>query len=118
MKNLAPTILRQRLLIEGFYDIKVNGNIIKKYFKKITQSLKLRTYGQPIIHSPSGIGKEINQGYDAFVPLIDSGIYIGIWANAKFLSLVIYTCKSFNEKQAIKVTRDFFKMTKIVSKPF
>jgi len=33
---------------------------------------------------PRGIGKETNEGYDAFVPLIDSGIYIGVWVNKQF----------------------------------
>ena len=60
--------------------------------------MKLRTYGPPIIHSPEGVGKDRNQGYDAFVPLIDSGIAAYIWANEKFLSIVIYTCKKFDPK--------------------
>ena len=29
MKNLAPKIMRKRLLVEGFYDIKVNQTTIK-----------------------------------------------------------------------------------------
>ncbi len=118
MKNLAPHILRQRLLIEGFYTIDVNKKVIEQFFERITDSLSLRAYGKPIVHSPSGIGKEINQGFDAFVPLIDSGIYLGVWANAKFLSSVIYTCKKFDEKEAVNVTKKFFKMKKIVSKSF
>ena len=71
MKDLAPHITRQRLLIEGFYKIEVDESVIKEYYKNITSALDLRTYAEPIIHSPSGVGKEINQGYDAFVPLID-----------------------------------------------
>lgn len=118
MKNLAPNITRQRLLIEGLYTIKVDRNTIIKYYNKITKSLKLRTYGKPIIHSPSGTGKEINQGYDAFVPLIDSGIYLGAWTNAKFLSIVIYTCKKFDEKKAVKTTKQFFKIKEIAFKSF
>ena len=66
-------------------------------------------YGKPIIFSPGGIGKEENQGYDAFVPLIDSGISIYVWSSARFLSAVIYTCKGFDEKTAMKVTKKFFK---------
>ena len=118
MKNIAPNIFRQRLLIEGFYKIKVNEKTIKNYFETITKALKLRMYGKPIIFSPRGIGKKENQGYDAFVPLIDSGISIYIWSNAKFFSGVIYTCKGFSEKTAISVTRKFFKIKKIVAKSF
>ncbi|MBI4153710.1 hypothetical protein HY501_00075, partial [Candidatus Woesearchaeota archaeon] len=79
MKNLAPGVFRQRLLIEGYFTIKVTRKTIDQYFKAITKALNLKTYGKPIIFSPAGIGKKGNQGYDAFVPLIDSGISIYIW---------------------------------------
>lgn len=118
MRNLAPNIFRQRLLIEGFYKIAVDNKVIENCFKEITKKLKLRMYGKPIIFSPGGIGKEENQGYDAFVPLIDSGISIYVWSNARFLSAVIYTCKGFDEKTAIKVTKKFFKIDKIEAKSF
>lgn len=70
MRNLAPKLTRQRLLVEGFFTINVDKSTIKNYFKKITKALKLKMYGSPIIFSPGGIGKKQNQGYDAFVPLI------------------------------------------------
>jgi len=106
------------LLIEGFYTVGVDRESIEKYFQTITHALKLRTYGKPIIFSPDGIGKKINQGYYAFVPLIDSGISVYIWGNEKFFSGIIYTCKGFDEKKAIAVTKKFFKMSKIVSQSF
>ena len=113
MKGLAPDITRQRLLIEGFYSIKASKKVIEGYFLEITKALNLRMYGKPIIFSPGGEGKEENQGYDAFVPLIDSGISLYVWSNAKFISLIIYTCKSFDEKEAVKVTKEFCKIKTI-----
>jgi S-adenosylmethionine/arginine decarboxylase-like enzyme len=118
MKNLAPSITRQRLLIEGFYKTDADKSVIMDYFNKITKALNLRMYGEPIIFSPGGEGKEENQGYDAFVPLIDSGISVYVWSNAKFLSLIIYTCKSFDENKAVEVTKDFWKMDEIESQSF
>ena len=118
MKNLAPNITRQRLLIEGFYNIDVDKAIIEDFFRTITSSLNLKAYGSPTIFSPGGEGKEINQGYDAFIPLIDSGISLYIWGNAKFVSLVIYTCKSFDEERALKTTKEFFKIKEIASESF
>lgn len=118
MKNLAPEITRQRLLIEGFYNLNVDKSIIERYFQRITEALNLRMYGKPIIFSPKGEGKEVNRGYDAFVPLIDSGVSLYIWSNAKFLSLILYTCKNFDEKKAIEVTKEFFKINKIESFSF
>lgn len=118
MKDLVPNIIRQRLIIEGFYSIEVNKKRIEEYFKKITQELNLKMYGDPIIFSPGGEGKEINQGYDAFVPLIDSGISVYVWVNAKFLSIIVYTCKSFDEEKAIQVTKEFFKANETESESF
>ena len=118
MKDLAPHIYRQRLLIEGFYGIAANEKVIKRYFAHIVKVLKLRVYGDPVIHVTSGVGKESNQGYDAFVPLIDSGIYVGVWANHTFLSTIIYTCKKFDEKKALLSTKKFWKIMKAESKSF
>jgi S-adenosylmethionine decarboxylase len=113
MKNLAPHITRQRLLIEGFYSINVDKKIINNYFYDFTKSLNLRMYGEPIIFSPGGEGREENQGYDAFVPLIDSGISVYIWENSSFLSIIVYTCKHFDENKAVEFTKEFFKINEI-----
>jgi len=118
MKNLAPNIIRQRLLIEGFYTININEEIIENYFKEITESLNLKMYGEPTIFSTSGKGKETNQGYDAFVPLVDSGISVYIWVNFKFFSIIIYTCNKFDEKKAIESTKEFFKSDQLESLTF
>ncbi len=118
MKNLAPDIFRKRMLLEGFFSIEVNEVTLVDFFHFITQELHLRTYGDPTVHATGGLGKESNQGYDAFVPLIDSGIYIGVWSKQKFLSLVIYTCKEFDETTAKSKTIDFFKMSGAESKLF
>lgn len=118
MKDLAPGITRQRLVIEGFFQIKVSRKTILQFFKKITTELNLRTYGKPTIHATGAEGKKINQGFDAFVPLIDSGIALYVWGNAKFFSVVIYTCKKFSNKRAIAVTKRFFKAKKIAFQEF
>lgn len=115
---IAPEIFRKRFLIEGYFTIDVNDKTPIEFFKFLTGSLSLKTYGDPIVHTTGGIGKEENQGYDAFVPLIDSGIYLAIWSNKKFFSLIIYTCKEFDESQALTYTKDFFKATESEHKLF
>jgi S-adenosylmethionine decarboxylase len=119
MRKLAPNITRQRFLIEGFYKVSdVNENVIKDFFSDITDKLNLRIYGQPTIFSPGGEGKKENQGYDAFVPLIDSGISLYVWTNEKFLSVVIYTCKCFNDEVALEFTKEFWELIEFESKSF
>ncbi|MER5549589.1 S-adenosylmethionine decarboxylase [Streptomyces sp. NPDC002589] len=118
MEDLAPDILRQRLLIEGYFTIDVDEAVITRYFDEITSSLSLRVYGAPTIFAPGGEGREENQGYDAFVPLIDSGISLYVWSKPRFLSVIIFTCKSFDADAAWQFTQDFFQMTKVAEQSF
>lgn len=118
MKKIAEDIFRQRLLIEGYFQISVDKQVITNYFTEICKSLNLKMYGDPIIFSPAGMGKEENQGYDAFVPLIDSGISLYVWSNKKFVSLIIYTCKGFDSQRAVEFTKEFFKIDEVVSEGF
>jgi hypothetical protein len=119
MRNtIAPDIFRKRLLIEGYFAIDVSEPTLKDFFNHITNGLSLNTYGEAIVHATSGAGKDVNQGYDAFIPLIDSGIYLAVWSNQKFLSLIIYTCKEFDEERAVLLTTEYFSLTQSVHQLF
>lgn len=108
LTTIASDIFRKRLLIEGYYQVDVTAETLRSYFDKLTGDLALKTYGEPIIHRTSGEGQEINEGFDAFVPLVASGIYIAVWVNARFLSTIVYTCADFDEDEATLLIRDFF----------
>jgi hypothetical protein len=103
MEKLAPHITRQRFLIEGFFSISIDRDSVKNYLMDVAKHLELRTYGEPTIYSPEGMGKDENQGYDAFIPLIDSGISLYVWTKEKFMSVVFYTCKNFSEDRALLI---------------
>ena len=110
IKDLAPHITRQRMVIEGFFTITMNEENVKQALLGLAAALELRTYGDPIVFSPAGMGKEENAGYDAFVPLIDSGISGYFWTKDKFFSVVLYTCKSFDTKKAEEFLRKFLEV--------
>ncbi len=118
MRNLAPHIFRQRLLMEGFYTTDVTRERIGAYLQGVAGHLGLKAYGEPTIHSPAGLGKAENQGFDAFLPLIDSGITAYVWSTAKFFSVVLYTCKGFDEAVAVRCTREFFGAGEVESLSF
>ncbi|WP_416307237.1 S-adenosylmethionine decarboxylase [Neptunicella sp. SCSIO 80796] len=118
MKDLAPQITRQRLLIEGLYTKDITEQLVEKYLLNLASHLNLRTYSKPIIHSPQGTGKDDNQGFDAFLPLIDSGISLYVWSASKFFAVVLFTCKQFDNEAAINYTQDFFEVTEWVSEAF
>ena len=108
MKDLAPQITRQRLLVEGFYTIDVDRDAVDRYLHGVAAHLGLRAYGEATIFSPGGEGKAENQGFDAFLPLIDSGISLYVWSSARFFSAILYTCKRFDERSAVAFTCEFF----------
>ncbi|MCI0458994.1 MAG: hypothetical protein L0Z62_18710 [Gemmataceae bacterium] len=112
MRHLAPEIFRKRLLIEGYFTRPtLDAAAIRDYFTTVTGRLGLRTYGEPMVHQTSGQGKATNEGYDAFVPLIDSGIYVCVWSVRRFASVILYTCAEFDDGVATEVTRQFFELT-------
>jgi len=110
--NMAPAIVRQRLLIEGYWSADVDEPFIYQLLLDLPAHLGLRTYGEPAVYAPdSGMGREANAGWDAFVPLIDSGISAYFWAKPKFFSIVVYTCKKFDADAAVDFVRDSLGVT-------
>lgn len=110
-QRLAPEVFRQRLLIEGYFGTSIDAKALRTFLLGLAERLELRTYGEPVIFSPaSGMGREENAGFDAFVPLIDSGISAYVWSKARFASVVIYTCKGFETAEAEAYCRGQLKL--------
>ena len=118
MKDLAPGITRQRLLIEGKFTADIEEAKIAAYLSGIAEHLDLRTYGDATIHATGDEGSVENAGYDAFIPLIDSGISLYVWSEQKFFAVLLFTCKRFSEDDAIAYTRDFFEAAEVVHRSF
>jgi hypothetical protein len=118
LTTIAPEIFRKRLLVEGYFQTEVTEESLRGYFSRITSDLGLRTYGDPIIHRTGSAGKDINEGFDGFVPLIDSGIYIGVWVNPRFLSTIIYTCGEFDADKAVSLVAEIFRLSEFESAIF
>lgn len=108
MEDLAPHIYRQRLLMEAVYSLEPDELKVRDYLLGLAGELGLRVYGDPLVHSPAGQGKAANQGYDAFVPLVDSGISAYVWSAARLLSVLVYSCKRFEPERALAYTRQYW----------
>ena len=105
MRNLAPEIYRQRLLVEGRYGADLDQAAVGGFLPELARACGLTPYGQPLVHSPGGQGREINQGFDAFLPLVDSGIAAYFWSGPRFFSVVIYSCAPFPPQAALDFCR-------------
>jgi S-adenosylmethionine decarboxylase len=118
MRDLAPDITRQRLLIEGRYERELDAEAVAAYLVELASHLGLRTYGQPIVHAPGGAGKDENQGFDAFIPLIDSGISLYVWTSQRFFAAVLFTCRQFEVDAALAFTRTWLRAAQLEHRSF
>jgi hypothetical protein len=118
MRDLAPDILRQRLLVEGFFTVPLGEEAVAGYLTGIAAHLGLKAYGPPQVHSPAGLGTAQNAGFDAFMPLIDSGICLYVWSARSFFTAVLFTCKRFEVQSALAFTRGYFGSAELEHREF
>ena len=108
MRDLAPGIVRQRLLVEALFTVDVDEQFVDLFLHGLADHLGLRTYAEATIVSPGGSGRAENEGFDAFLPLIDSGISLYVWTASRFLACVLFTCKTFDADEAIAFIDETF----------
>lgn len=106
------------MLIEGIYERPVDEATVLEYFQRLLKGLGMTAAGEPVVNSSLGKGKKENQGIEAFIPLIESGVALYTWESSRFLSLIIYTCKAYDNDTAISITQDFFELSELQFKPF
>ena len=104
MKDLAPDILRQRMVVEGTLKQSFGPLEMIGYCTGVTDVLDMTPVSTPIC------SHDEKYGWCAYMHWKESGIHIYSWESRKppFFSIDIYTCKSFEEESVIKFTKDFF----------
>ncbi len=115
MKDLAPQIHRQRLVIEGYPKSAENltAEKIKEYLRKLSDVTEMITLIDPITHRSDLYGEA------AWIHWETSGAHFYAWEKPLlFFSVDIYTCKAFDPKKAVEFTESFFDSTEIVYKEF
>ena len=111
MRDLAPNIFRQRLIIEGKTENPLLKNHIEDYLSELSRVLKMNMLGKPVTH------KSPKYGWAGWVHWEDSGSHLYVWDDPfNFFSVDIYTCRKFSAKTATEFTKNFFGVNKIVYK--
>lgn len=112
-KDLAPTIHRQRLVIEGYPGFIITDEHIKDYLTKLSDVLKMKTLITPVTHRSDKFG------WAGWIHWETSGSHFYSWDQPiSFFSVDIYTCKAFSPVDATEFTQDYFKTKEIVFKEF
>jgi S-adenosylmethionine decarboxylase len=113
MKDLAPTIYRQRAVIEGYPSRIITNSEIKDYLSKLSKVLDMTTVLEPITHRSDKYGEA------GWIHWETSGAHFYAWeVPMLFFSVDIYTCKEFNIEDAVDFTREYFDTKEIVFKEF
>jgi len=112
-EDLAPQILRQRLVIEGYPARPISDAAIKSYLSELSDFIGMRTLIEPVTH------RSDLYGWAGWIHWETSGAHFYAWEQPLlFFSVDIYTCKAFSVRAALDFTRDYFSASRLSYKSF
>jgi len=97
MIDLAPDVYRQRVIIEGTLDEKLEPEKMKELLSKMCDSLDMVKLTDPVVNHCEEFGICAHMHWKT------SGIHMYTWDNRDpiFFSIDIYTCKKFDVFDAL-----------------
>ena len=111
MKNLAPKLTRQRLIIEGTTDKIVEPKQIKSYLLELAKVTDMEVLEKPVAYTAH------EMGYGGWIHWKTSGAHFYSYpTNPPLFTVDTYTCKPFSVKKAVDFTKKYFNVIEIVFK--
>jgi len=105
-KDLAPNIVRRRLVIEGVTTESLPVDQITKYMIDLSTVMNMTIVSQPTTNYDE------DYGFSAYMCWKESGMHVYTWTKTddrpNFFSIDIYTCKDFNITDVINFTTKSF----------
>ena len=112
-RDLAPDIVRQRLVIEGIPARPVDDAQIRAYLAALSREVDMVQLVVPVTH------RSDRYGWAGWIHWETSGAHFYAWEQPRlFFSVDMYTCKAFDVDTAVSFTRDFLEAGTIVAKSF
>jgi hypothetical protein len=112
-RDLAPTILRQRMVVEGYPAYVITDEHIKGYLRGLSAVTDMITIIEPVTHVSE------RYGWAGWIHWETSGAHFYSWERpVSFFSVDIYTCKAFDPADVLACTGEYFRTTEIVAKEF
>src|SRR3954465_2983012 len=101
MKDLAPEIYRQRLVMEGYPDRPIKAKQVKKYLSGLSKALEMKTIKKPVTSRSPMYGEAGWIHWEA------SGAHFYAWDQPRlFFSVDVYACKPFAPEAVVELTRE------------
>ena len=116
MKNLEPSIYRQRLIVEGIYTEKMTPSRLKIYLEELSRELKMTIIYGPIVKNLAERINPIHKGYESVMIWAESGTSVYTWEKSNFFTADIYSCKEFDVEKTVEFTKKSLKTKEIVFK--
>lgn len=111
--DLAPSIFRQRLVIEGTCREALGDVEIRTYLHRLSEVCGMRALMDPVTHRSERFG------WAGWIHWETSGAHFYAWEEPTlFFSVDVYTCKRFDPADVISFTRAFFDPTDLVAFTF
>jgi hypothetical protein len=112
-RDLAPEIVRQRLVIEGVPARPVDDVLIRDYLSALSREVDMVQLLEPVTH------RSDLYGWAGWIHWETSGAHFYAWEQPRlFFSVDMYTCKAFDVDTAVSFTRDFLSAGPVVAKSF
>ncbi len=103
MKDLAPDIYRQRLVIEGIPKRPITDHDIITYLAQLSTVTGMIALIKPVTHRSDLFG------WAGWIHWETSGAHFYAWDEPRlFFSVDMYTCKKFLAEDAVEFTKKFF----------
>jgi S-adenosylmethionine decarboxylase len=113
MPDLAPSIYRQRLVVEGRCTAPIDDVQLRYYLVELSEVCGMRRLIDPVTHCSD------RYGWAGWVHWESSGAHVYAWEHpVLFFSVDIYTCKQFDPDAVVRFTEQFFGAPEIVARVF
>ncbi len=113
-KNLAPHIIRQRLILEGTVEKLIEPEQFKEYLIRLSEVAKMEMLKEPVTSHAH------EMGWGSWIHWKTSGTdfysYPPMEGMPALFTVDIYTCKPFSVRNVVEFTREFFKPIEMVWK--
>lgn len=111
VRDLAPSIHRQRLIVEGYPAAPIGDEQIRTYLAALSDVCSMRTLMEPVTHFSE------SWGWAGWVHWETSGAHFYAWDRPLlFFSVDVYACKPFDPAAVVAFTEEFFSATEIVAR--
>lgn len=110
-KNLAPNLIRQRVIIEGTTEKIVEPEQIKSYLRELAKITNMEVLSEPVAYTAH------DMGYGGWIHWKSSGAaFYSYPTNPPLFTVDAYTCKPFSAAEAAEFTRQYFNAIELVWK--